>query len=121
MSVCIACGVEVVWKRVPGSGRKQCFELDGVTVHWDGCSKRRWEQTKATGVRFEGKRDLVGNKVDGYADSVHGTKFSHILAKHVTRPVKPIVPCGRDRGECPQPPWETCQQACPNAIVRKAA
>ena len=30
------------------------------------------------------------------------------------------IPCGRDTGECTQPPWEVCPNKCPNAIHRPA-
>jgi len=77
MSACKQCGASVIWKRVTNDkGREQwqCFNADGVTVHWDSCSKRRWQQVKATGQRFENEHE------SGYAASVHGTKFDRLNA-----------------------------------------
>lgn len=119
MTTCRECGADVIWKRI--AGRPFCYNPDGVTSHWDTCSKLKWEAVKRTGERFENKQDDHGNTVSGYANSVHGTKLEMILSSFVTKPDKPRVPCGRDAGECKQPPWEVCAKKCPNRIERKSA
>lgn len=103
---CTKCGASVNWKKV--GQRWQCFDPDGA-VHWDNCSKRRWAQVKATGKRFETTHE------SGYENSIHGTRFDHILARYVTKPDVPIV-------DCPNcvPPWEVCPNKCPNALPRRA-
>jgi hypothetical protein len=109
---CKQCGDEVIWKRVmlaSGRGQWQCFNNDGVTVHWDSCSKRRWQQTKATGERFESASE------SGYANSVHGTKFDRLASPVIRGQVKLSGQC-RD---C-VPPWEVCS-ACPDAFPLQSA
>ena len=106
MTSCKACGASVIWRRVQndkGVLQWQCFNADGKTVHWDACSKRRWQQVKATGIRFEEKME------SGYAHSIHGTKFDRQTAK--------MIKGKRRSGECRDcvPPWETCSK-CPDAI-----
>lgn len=121
MSICYQCAGEVIWKRAPGK-KPQCFELDGVTSHWDTCSTRRWAQTKATGQRFKGKQERESGergklRVTGYRGSVHGTKLDEITAPRITGDLyRKRIPCGRDAGECTQPPWEHCAKECPNRL-----
>lgn len=80
--------------------RWQCFEADGKTVHWDTCSKRRWEQTVATGERFE-TADAIG-----YRNSVHGTKYEVLRSPPIRGDLYvPLV----HRPDCDgAPPWEYC-------------
>lgn len=123
MSICHACGLTVIWRRE--NGKPKCYNEDGATIHWDTCSKRRWEQVKETGKRFTGKQERESGKrgkllVTGYKGSVHGTKLDMIKAPMITGANYKHVPCGRERGECTQPPWEDCAQACPNKIARAA-
>jgi hypothetical protein len=106
-TACKQCGADVIWKKVTNDkGRQQwqCFNADGVTVHWDSCSKRRWQQVKATGERFESTME------SGYANSVHGTKFDRLNAPIARGKIKRSGKC-RD---C-VPPWELCP-GCPDSI-----
>lgn len=106
--ICKACGASVIWKQITNDRGKlqwQCFNADSVTIHWDSCSKRRWEQVKATGERFEEKM------ASGYAGSVHGTKFD----MQTRKPIKGKH--SKRSGQCRDcvPPWEICP-ACQDAI-----
>lgn len=102
-----------------------CYDADGVTIHWDSCSKNRWQQVKATGERFQGKQERESGErgkllVTGFRNSVHGTKLDMIKAPVIKGANSTRTPCGRDRGECTHPQWEACAQACPNEIRRAA-
>ena len=77
MSTCKACGARVAWKLT--DGRWQCFNPD-ASIHWDQCSKRKWDQVKSTGTKFTGK-DHLGREIAGYKNSVHGTKLERIRSK----------------------------------------
>lgn len=91
---------------MPGH-RWQCYDADGATVHWDTCSKRRWQQVKSTGERFETERE------SGYADSIHGTKLDRLSAKPIRGAhFKPS-------GECKDcvAPWEVCASVCPDKLA----
>ena len=105
---CKSCGADVIWKQITndkGARQWQCFNVDGVTTHWDQCSKRRWEQVKATGERFERKR------ASGYANSVHGTKYDLLVAPVMRGKIGLSGNC-RD---C-VPPGEVCPAVCPEAM-----
>lgn len=102
-ATCKRCGGAVFWMKV--QGKPNCFDLDGK-VHWDTCSKRRWQQTKETGERFSTKNG------SGFKNSVHGTKFEHIVGPTITgeRYREPS-------GKCKHcvPPWEHCP-GCPDRL-----
>lgn len=108
----------MVWKQVAATPvhrkRWQCFEPDGVTVHWDTCSKRRWQQVKATGERFENERRIEhpAALVSGYTGSVHGEKFDRIVGLRIVG-ARYRPPSGQCR-DC-VPPWEPCL-GCPDAF-----
>lgn len=96
-SACQQCGATVRW--VKEQGKWRCLNIADAHDHWDACSKRRWQQVKATGERFE------TSDASGYANSVHGTKFD-------MQRVGPIrgaqyVPV-QHRRECAALPWEDC-------------
>jgi hypothetical protein len=102
MRACRQCGAEIRWQKQ--NGRWFCLNQDG-TDHWDACSKKRWQQVKATGTRFE-KKDGTG-----YANSIHGTKFD-MKTSGFKR--------GRDfkvSGLCKScvPAWEVCG-GCPDTL-----
>lgn len=86
-------------------GRWACHNPDG-SDHWDLCSKTRWEQVKATGQRFDDKRQ------SGYAYSVHGTKLDRISADTIKGKKYKISGLCKD---C-VPPWEVCAE-CPDRIL----
>ena len=116
MSICKQCGATVIWKKLPnqqGLFVWHCFNLDGTTIHWDSCSKRRWQQVKATGERFEEERRIEHPValVSGYDGSVHGTKLDRIAVKSVRG--KHYHPTGQCR-DC-VPAWEPCL-GCPDAF-----
>lgn len=100
MSACKQCGADVQWSKI--DNRWHCHNADG-SDHWDLCSKLRWEQTKATGIRLEDEYKA------GYRNSVHGTKFERINA---------LVERGsnyREDDRCKQcvPAWQDCPNNCP--------
>lgn len=102
-SLCKQCGGEIRWTRE--NDRWQCYNAGTDEIHWDTCSRRRWQQTKATGVRFENESQT------GYTRSVHGTKLESTTGKWIT---------GSDYREdtsCRNcvPPWEVCP-GCPNNL-----
>ena len=101
-TLCKKCGAKVRWKKV--EGRWQCFNLDGV-IHWDTCSKNRWDQVKRTGQRFEEEMR------SGFKRSMHGDKFDHIGQKEIIgKDYKP------DGCKCGLPPWELCKPDCEHRI-----
>ena len=100
MTKCKQCGGQIVWTQT--EGRWYGRNPDG-SDHWDACSKRRWEQVKATGERFEAA------EASGYARSVHGTKYDRINAKPIRG--ENYQPTGLCR-QC-VPPWEICA-GCPD-------
>jgi hypothetical protein len=104
VAICKQCGGRVEWKKQ--NDRWICENQDG-SDHWDLCSARRWQQVKATGVRFDHELE------SGYAGSIHGTKFERKSS-------------GWRRGEnfklsglCQNcvPPWEDCPNGCPDAFA----
>lgn len=108
MTNCTECGGEVEWLKI--KGRWHCHNLDG-SDHWDLCSKRKWQQVKETGERFENEKPDRHTIVSGYRKSIHGTK----LSRDARRPVK-----GSQyliSGKCKQcmPPWEICG-TCPDRL-----
>ena len=103
MTLCKQCGASVSWVMI--EARWHCHNADG-TDHWDLCSKLRWEQTKATGVRFDRLREA------GYANSVHGTKFERLNAK-IRRGSR--YKSDRSCGHC-VPAWDVCPNHCPIAL-----
>lgn len=105
MSVCKQCGSSVIWLKI--EGRWYCHNESDGAEHWDTCSKVRWEQTKATGIRFDRKAAA------GYANSVHGTKFERLSAKVKRGERFKNHPSCR---EC-VPAWEICPNQCPNSIL----
>ena len=111
MNTCEQCGAGVVWVR-DIYGRWQCFNAGTDIDHWDSCSKRRWEQTVATGTPFENEKSVDANgkpiEVSGYANSVHGTKLRQIDF-HKAK-AKGFHPFQHQPG-CEALPWETCD--CP--------
>jgi hypothetical protein len=104
MTICKTCGGNVTW--VMSDGRWSCFNHGTVVDHWDTCSKRKWEQVKATGIRFDEKM------ASGYTASVHGTKYER-KSSGVIRG-KNYKPTGFCLG-C-VPPWEACPIGCPDAL-----
>lgn len=98
MSICQQCGGDVVWTKI--DGRWRCFNAGTQTDHWDTCSRRRWQQTVATGERF------VSAMNSGYARSVHGTKFDRISSGVMRgRDYHPI----EHTPTCEAAPWEPCE------------
>jgi hypothetical protein len=108
VTACKSCGAAVTWKKI--EGRWFCLNADGQD-HWDACSKRKWAQVKATGVRFENLTNAKGQRISGYADSVHGTKLDHVEGRQIIG--ANYTPDGCD---CGLPPWELCSQNCRHAI-----
>lgn len=106
MTPCKECGGLIAWIKI--EGRWHCHNANG-SDHWDTCSKRKWQQVKDTGVKFEDQRTRDGI-VSGFADSIHGTK----LSRH-SRPHKGPSKLSGDCKAC-VPPWQVCQ-ACPDGIT----
>lgn len=109
MTHCTECKGEVNW--VKEGDRWRCYNQDG-SDHWDLCSKRKWEQVKATGKRFVNEKLSPWERADGYKDSIHGTKMS----RHARAAVGDV----KFSGQCKAcvPPWEVCA-TCPDLIRRK--
>lgn len=112
--VCTQCGGRVIWRRE--GGKLQCFNADGATIHWDTCSKRRFERIKATGRLFEEDRAIEA--VAGYKTKLKksGEQLFRCAAKSIRGPAF------KESGDCGQcvAPWEVCPRPCPNAIGRRA-
>jgi hypothetical protein len=103
MSNCKQCGAAVIWTQT--DGRWRCFNAGTETDHWDSCSKRRWEQVKATGKHFDHDR------VAGYAGSIHGTKYYRISSGVIRGRQFPKPQVYAQCRQC-VPPWEECP-GCP--------
>lgn len=107
MTNCTECGGEVQWLKI--KDRWHCHNPGG-SDHWDLCSKRKWEQVKATGERFINEKLSPGERADGYRNSIHGTKKS----RHAYAPVGKVK-LSPDCQQC-VPPWEACP-TCPDRIA----
>ena len=105
MSKCKQCGAIVRWIRE--QGRWRCLNVADAKDHWDQCSRRRWQQVKETGERFETK------EASGYRNSIHGTKYDRIAAKPI-RGALYREPSGKCK-DC-VPPWEACAE-CPDQFL----
>lgn len=105
MPTCAQCGLTVRWNRV--QGRWQCFNPDG-SIHWDLCSKTRFERIKREGEFFD---------KPAAAGYVHPEKlqYTRLNAKPIRG--KEFKPDGCD---CGRPPWELCDPRCVHAIRRSA-
>lgn len=110
MSACTQCDASVIWKQV--DGKWQCFNADGVTVHWDSCSQRRFDRIRRTGTFF--KRSLKpGGRVEGYKTNLKPS------GQQLTLTAAPVIKGSRAKrsGNCQQcvPPWEVCA-GCPDSV-----
>lgn len=113
MSICKACASNVVWKREAGTGKWQCFERDGITVHWDQCSQRKFEAIKRTGTLFQSKRGK--ETVTGYFTSLKKSGEQLVRSEGIVRRGD-LFKRNSTCQEC-IPPWEICTE-CPATIVR---
>lgn len=100
MSICKACGGVIAWKR-DASGKWRGLNGDGVTDHWDSCSKRKFERIKASGDYFEIEQDKgyftnLKNSgvqyIEQHSEIFRGNKFKNV--------------------DCDCVPWETCPKKC---------
>lgn len=97
MSACRKCGDDINW--VQQDGRWRCYNAGTEIDHWDSCSRRRWEQTVATGERF------VEKHRSGYRKSVHGTKIDRMTSGVIRgENYKPVT----HQPGCTAAPWEDC-------------
>lgn len=110
---CRECGLMVIWKYVSGiKGQKdswQCYNRDGITVHWDLCSKTRFDAIKKTGEAFD-----YGTEKGYYTDlKPSGIQFT-FQSSGVVPGSKPFS------GQCKNcmPPWEVCEK-CPDKLEVK--
>lgn len=108
MKACKTCGGLVLWVKI--QGRWHCHNKDG-SDHWDLCSKRKWQQVKETGERFENVKPDRDTIISGYRNSIHGTKLSRDARRAVKGDQYQRSPECKDCA----PPWEVCNP-CPNNL-----
>lgn len=79
MSACKECGLSVTWRK--DGKTMQCFDPDG-SVHWDLCSKTRFDKIRATGKFFETEPEA------GYKTKLKksGVQFTRLSATEVIGP-----------------------------------
>lgn len=112
MSICSQCGATVLWTRV-SKRRKQCYNPDG-SVHWDECSRLRFERVKRTGEHFHGTDYTAeGDKLhtEGYRSPFKTQLVGIRLDKLATGKDYRASGC-----DCDLPPWELCKPDCQHAI-----
>lgn len=109
MTICKQCGLPIQWKMEPGASHWQCFDLDGK-IHWDTCSKARFEKIKATGEAFD-YGDTKGYYTDLKSTGVQFTQETSGAVRGVN-----YHPSGQCK-ECVAP-FEVCA-TCPDKLEKQ--